>query len=285
MSKSLGTAVDPLDAAERFGADPLRLYLVKEIVVRRRRRLHLGAVRGPLQRRSREQPRQPRQPHRRDGREVSRRPAAAGRAARDGSPAWRAQASRTTGATWTRLRSRAGRRGLPHRRRGQRVHRRDASRGRWRATRRTPDRLEPGAVRRRGGRAGRRDPAAARHAALGGGDPAARGRGHGRAGLDGAAWRNEGERVVVKGEPCGRVARSRQGRSEDRRSVRSAGSKAGDSDRSRDVDERRTQARSRRPPAPAAAPASAARGAAPRRPRPRRPRPRHATARSPSTIS
>ena len=32
MSKSLGTALDPLDAAERFGPDPLRLYLVKEIV-------------------------------------------------------------------------------------------------------------------------------------------------------------------------------------------------------------------------------------------------------------
>jgi methionyl-tRNA synthetase len=31
MSKSLGTTVDPLDAAQRFGADPLRLYLVKEI--------------------------------------------------------------------------------------------------------------------------------------------------------------------------------------------------------------------------------------------------------------
>ena len=32
MSKSLGTALDPLDAAERLGPDPLRLYLVKEIV-------------------------------------------------------------------------------------------------------------------------------------------------------------------------------------------------------------------------------------------------------------
>ena len=31
MSKSLGTSVDPLAAADRFGADPLRLYLVKEI--------------------------------------------------------------------------------------------------------------------------------------------------------------------------------------------------------------------------------------------------------------
>src|SRR3954471_896733 len=31
MSKSLATAVEPLDAAQKFGADPLRLYLVKEI--------------------------------------------------------------------------------------------------------------------------------------------------------------------------------------------------------------------------------------------------------------
>jgi len=31
MSKTLGTVVDPLEDADRFGADPLRLYLVKEI--------------------------------------------------------------------------------------------------------------------------------------------------------------------------------------------------------------------------------------------------------------
>ena len=31
MSKSLGTIVDPIEAADRLGADPLRLYLVKEI--------------------------------------------------------------------------------------------------------------------------------------------------------------------------------------------------------------------------------------------------------------
>ena len=31
MSKSLGTAVDPLDAAQRFGTDALRLFLTKEI--------------------------------------------------------------------------------------------------------------------------------------------------------------------------------------------------------------------------------------------------------------
>jgi methionyl-tRNA synthetase len=32
MSKSLGTVTDPLDAADRFGPDPLRLYLTKDIV-------------------------------------------------------------------------------------------------------------------------------------------------------------------------------------------------------------------------------------------------------------
>lgn len=32
MSKSLGTVVDPLDAVDRFGPDPLRLFLTKEIV-------------------------------------------------------------------------------------------------------------------------------------------------------------------------------------------------------------------------------------------------------------
>jgi methionyl-tRNA synthetase len=31
MSKSLGTTIEPLDAAQRFGPDPLRLYLIKEI--------------------------------------------------------------------------------------------------------------------------------------------------------------------------------------------------------------------------------------------------------------
>ena len=31
MSKSLGTSVDPLEAADRYGPDPLRLYLTKEI--------------------------------------------------------------------------------------------------------------------------------------------------------------------------------------------------------------------------------------------------------------
>ena len=32
MSKTEGTVVDPLDAAKRFGPDPLRLYLVREII-------------------------------------------------------------------------------------------------------------------------------------------------------------------------------------------------------------------------------------------------------------
>jgi methionyl-tRNA synthetase len=64
MSKSLGTIVDPLDAASKFGADPLRLFLVREFAVQL----------GP-----REQPRQPGQPHRHHGRQVlPRLPAGAG---------------------------------------------------------------------------------------------------------------------------------------------------------------------------------------------------------------
>src|SRR6185295_13153897 len=31
MSKSLGTIINPIEAANRHGVDPLRLYLVKEI--------------------------------------------------------------------------------------------------------------------------------------------------------------------------------------------------------------------------------------------------------------
>ena len=31
MSKSLGTVIDPIEAADRFGPDPLRLFLTKEI--------------------------------------------------------------------------------------------------------------------------------------------------------------------------------------------------------------------------------------------------------------
>ena len=32
MSKSLGTVVDPLEAANRLGPDPLRLFLTREVV-------------------------------------------------------------------------------------------------------------------------------------------------------------------------------------------------------------------------------------------------------------
>ena len=31
MSKTLGTIIDPIEAADRLGVDPLRLYLVKEV--------------------------------------------------------------------------------------------------------------------------------------------------------------------------------------------------------------------------------------------------------------
>ena len=91
MSKSLGTVVDPIEAAERFGVDPLRLYLVEGSAVRRRRRFHVGAARREVQRRPRQQSRQPREPRVGDDRALSRRAAgadarvrAAGRRGRDG---------------------------------------------------------------------------------------------------------------------------------------------------------------------------------------------------------
>ena len=104
MSKSLGTVVDPLEAADRFGADPLRLYLDQGDRVRRRRRLLVGALRGALQRRPGEQPRQPGQPRDGDGGAVPRRTAGADRRRRRTD--WRASATRrwpTTGARWTRF--------------------------------------------------------------------------------------------------------------------------------------------------------------------------------------
>ena len=123
MSKSLGTAVEPLEALDRFGPDPLRLYLDQGDHVRQRRRLLVGALRGPLQRRSGQQSWQPGQPHRRHGRKVPRR-SAAGR--------WPTGASRGSSGEGGRrlrrgdgpLRAGAGRRcRLSDRRRGQRVHR------------------------------------------------------------------------------------------------------------------------------------------------------------------
>jgi methionyl-tRNA synthetase len=62
MSKSLGTVVDPLDAADRLGPDPLRLYLTQGDRLRPDGDFTWESVRGELQRRPRQQPRQPREP-------------------------------------------------------------------------------------------------------------------------------------------------------------------------------------------------------------------------------
>ena len=82
MSKTLGTSVDPATWWRSSAPDPARLLPDQGDRVRQRRRLHVGALRGALQRRPGEQPRQPGQPRHVDGAEVPRlgrprRPAAA----------------------------------------------------------------------------------------------------------------------------------------------------------------------------------------------------------------
>ena len=115
MSKTLGTIIDPIVAADRLGRRRRSAAAVSDQGdrLRRRRRLLVGTLRRALQRRPREQPRQPRQPRRRRWRgatgAASSRPAAAAigsaRAAR------RAGASPTTAAAMERLRAARGRRG------------------------------------------------------------------------------------------------------------------------------------------------------------------------------
>ena len=75
MSKSLGTVLDPLDAAERVRARPAPAVSHERDRLRIGRRLHVGSVRGEVQRRSGEQPRQPRQSRHLDGRAVPAGPA------------------------------------------------------------------------------------------------------------------------------------------------------------------------------------------------------------------
>ena len=79
MSKSLGTSVDPVEAAAEVRPGRHPPVPDQGDLLRQRRRLHVGALRRALQRRPRQQPRQPGEPRRVDGRQVPRRPACAGR--------------------------------------------------------------------------------------------------------------------------------------------------------------------------------------------------------------
>ena len=63
MSKSLGNVLDPFEVIDRFGADALRFYLLREVPVRPGRLGLDGVVRAALRERARQRARQPRQPH------------------------------------------------------------------------------------------------------------------------------------------------------------------------------------------------------------------------------
>ena len=196
MSKSLGTSVDPVGRGAAVRPGPAAAVPHQGDLLRRRRRLHVGALRGALQRRPRQQPRQPGEPRRcRWPRSTAvaawRRPATAAGCRR--SPGRR---SRATGAAMDALRAARRRgRGVPDRRRRQRVHRRERAvdAGQGSGQRRTPRRR---AVRGGRSRARRGGAAAAGDAVVVRGDPAARRRtdaGEPTLRLDDAGWQSAGE--------------------------------------------------------------------------------------------
>ncbi len=262
MSKSLGTTVDPLDAAGRFGPEPLRLYLVKEIAFGsdgdftwdRFEDLYNADLANNL------------------GNLVSRVAAMAekyrgGRLLPAGSPGRLAGVARQS----------------------VEDYRRDmdafALEGGTAAAFRIVDaaneyiaETEPWALARDASNADRLSQVlfdvaeAVRIAAIlllpvmprSSAEILRRvGAGTGAPLLDGAAWRNEGERVVVKGDALWPRSDDKAGRTAGGNAK--AGSKAGDSDRSRDVDETKNPGAvpASAPAAPPAQPPSAAPASAP----------------------
>ena len=73
MSKSLGNVLDPFAVIERFGADALRFYLLRDVLLRPGRLGLHSRVRAALRERAGQRVRQPRQPHDGDDEPLPRR--------------------------------------------------------------------------------------------------------------------------------------------------------------------------------------------------------------------
>ena len=103
MSKSLGTSVDPSDVGAAVRPGSAAAVSGQGDRVRRRRRLHVGALRGALQRRPGQQPRQPGEPAVGDGREVPGVAPVAGGQRRPPCRRWPRRRWRATARRWTRF--------------------------------------------------------------------------------------------------------------------------------------------------------------------------------------
>ena len=204
MSKTLGTVLDPLDAAAKFGPDPLRLYLVKEIPYgqdgdfswerfEERYNVDLANNLGNLVNRLAAMTDRYRQ-----GR-LPAAPGAPGPARRRGGRCRQGLSGRDGDVRAAR----GGIRGVRPDRRGERVHRGNRALDPRQAG--PAGTAHAGAVGRRGGGAHRRRPPASRDAPVVRRDSPrgwARTRSPGDLRLDrDAAWSAGRERVITKGDP------------------------------------------------------------------------------------